>query len=284
MEHGKTIRQLSTPLDPVPTGETPFLPRFDTIDSVVFDIYGTLVISGAGDISLAEEFTSETAMRSALESAGISADEESVLAASDTYHQLIRQQQDKRKGEGIDFPEIDIRDVWRELFAAMGINTLDENRIEEIAVRYECAVNPVWPMPGLSETLATIRERGLRMGIVSNAQFYTPWMFPAFLGHTLEELGFDPELMIFSFEHRIGKPSRSLYAELVKRGLNPNTSLYVGNDRLKDVWPSGLEGFRTVLFAGDERSLRWRHDDERLSNVEPGAVVTELPQILSLLP
>jgi len=52
-------------------------------------------------------------------------------------------------------------------------------KILRLAVEYECRVNPVWPMPAALETIETLRARGFRLGIVSNAQFYTPLIIEA---------------------------------------------------------------------------------------------------------
>ena len=45
---------------------------------------------------------------------------------------------------------------------------------------------------------------------------------------------------------------------LGKNGVAPGEVLYVGNDMLNDVYAAGQVGFRTALFAGDQRSLRMR--------------------------
>lgn len=285
MTHADRIRASASPLAPRPAGETPILPVIAGVEAVVFDIYGTLIISGAGDISLADGTSSEQAMAEALAVAGLSAERASRSAesAAEDYQRLVAGQQAALSASGVEFPEVEIREVWRELLAQHGLADPSPARVEEVAVAYECAANPVWPMPGLAETFAGLKARGLRLGIVSNAQFYTPHLFPAFLGKSLEELGFDPELMVFSYQLGEGKPSRRLYAELKERGLDPRRTLYVGNDRLKDIWPAGEEGFRTVLFAGDQRSLRWRRDDPRLECVAPEAVITGLGQVLELL-
>jgi putative hydrolase of the HAD superfamily len=68
-------------------------------------------------------------------------------------------------------------------------------------------------------------------------------------------------------------------SELRSRGVAPHEVLYVGNDVRNDVLPAATVGFRTVLFAGDNRSLRWRADDPLVLGVEPDAVITDLMQI-----
>ncbi len=255
------IREHSKPLEPVSTDETPVIRSLDGIRAVVFDIYGTLVISAAGDISLVQENASEKAM----EQAGVTTPN-----ATARYHELIAEHQSRSNKA---FPEVEIRDVWRDL-AGENVD------IETIAVTYEVHANPVWPMPHCAEVLEELHSRGLKLGIVSNAQFYTRYLFPALLDRDLEELGFDPELMIFSYEELEGKPSRALYQKLATsfrgQGIEPAEVLYVGNDMKKDIHPASLEGFQTALFAGDQRSLRLHPE----LDATPDWVITDLIQLI----
>ena len=48
-------RRLSRPLAAEPTGLLPVLGQVEGIKAVVFDVYGTLICSGVGDISLIEQ-------------------------------------------------------------------------------------------------------------------------------------------------------------------------------------------------------------------------------------
>lgn len=285
----------SSPLAPTPTGEVPKLSQQTGIKAVVFDIYGTLVISAAGDISLANDDNRDDALRLAIETGtGLTFCGRSEGLAT-AYHRHIRAHQEIRRAEGIEYPEVEIRDVWRDLLAELcreeklpAIETDSEAVCERIAVAYECAANPVWPMPQLAETLAALREKNLALGIVSNAQFYTLSLFPAFLdGRDLAALGFDERLAVFSFQLREGKPSTRLYEilaeNLAEQGIAPDEVIYVGNDLRNDIWPAQLVGFRTALFAGDARSLRWREDDPRVEGVIPDLVITELAQLIAVL-
>ena len=141
-------------------------------------------------------------------------------------------------------------------------------------------------MPGAEETLGILRDRGIRLGLISNAQFFTPLLFEAFFGGTPEALGFDPELLIYSFELGEGKPSPALFAPAVRRllalGIKPENALYVGNDMLNDIFAAARAGFKTALFAGDRRSLRLREGDSRLQGVRPDRVIRELRDVLRL--
>ncbi len=277
--HSDLIRSLSQPLVPIATGAAAVLPRLVGIRAVVFDIYGTLVVSGSGDIGATDAEQKEAAMESILRDLKIEPP-----AGSDPLSQRfvghIKRHHQLSRSRGIEHPEVEIRDIWAEL--------LERDRdelLETAAITYECATNPVWPMPGAQDLLAALRERGLLLGIVSNAQFYTPLMFEALLGTDLATLGFDAELCYFSYQFGEAKPGLALYTRLrealAAREIPPGEVLYLGNDALKDVHPAAELGFRTALFAGDKRSLRLREDENDLN--PPDAVITKLAQTLTLL-
>jgi putative hydrolase of the HAD superfamily len=130
------------------------------------------------------------------------------------------------------------------------------------------------------------------LGIISNAQFYTPLLFEAFFGALPEKIGFDPELLMYSFEMGEAKPSSRLFNKaasvLAGRGINARNCLFVGNDMFTDIWGaqsafSEGEGFQTALFAGDGRSLRLREADKRIGNCRPSLVIRHLLDIPSLI-
>ncbi len=280
------------PLDPVPTGTVPDTRPLPGIRAVLFDIYGTLVISASGDISLAQEQDHEAALREAFAAAGIPLKNHSA-PLTPRLHSAILAAQDARRRDGVDIPEVEIREVWDSIIKRLrndGILSgapVHPAQRDALAIEYECRANPVWPMPGFRETLAELRGRGLVLGIVSNAQFYTPLMMEAFLGAPLDALGFDPDLCVYSFAEREGKPSARLYEKLAAclraRGIAPRESLYTGNDQRNDIRPAHDTGFRTALFAGDKRSLRLREDDPHCAGVRPDRVLTGLAQLPELL-
>jgi len=281
------IRARLAPLQPLDTGMTPRTPALDDIRAVVFDVYGTLLISASGDIGPAAAEDKVRAMRGALQDAGIASEADPATLA-EIFNRAILDAQELRRREGIEFPEVEIREVWQSFLDAIpGSASVTAAQRDALALEFELRANPVWPMPGMQEALAALRARGLLLGIVSNAQFYTPLLLEHFLGVSLEDAGFAPELCVYSFEEREGKPSQALYrklaARLKARGLSPAQCLYIGNDLRNDVWPAQATGFRTALFAGDRRSLRLRTDDPRCSTVQPDWIVTALDQIPAAL-
>ena len=275
------IRALSRPLEPLPTGQRLQPPaRPVRTRTLIFDIYGTLLVSASGDVGTTAE-DNRDALSRALHETGLTAD---ALALLEALHAAIsRRHLRAREEAGVDCPEIDIRDCWAEAFAGLGLPIPPIESIERLAVEYECRINPVWPMPGASELLAWARGAGYRLGILSNAQFYTPLVLEALFGRSVAALGFEPELCLWSWQTGHGKPSPWLFETLNKRLPAGETPFYVGNDRLKDIWPATRLDWYTALFAGDARSLRLREDDPRVQDVHPDAVITKLIQITKII-
>ncbi len=273
------IKQHSQELIPQSTELAEKLTRFEDIRCLAFDIYGTLVISGSGDIGISASDHKEELLRNLLLSYELSPPEENLI---DLLHAIIKEDHAASRKAGVKFPEVEIRDIWKRFFETTKLSAPD---IEEFTVRYELAVNPVWPMPGLKEVINFAHKHSIILAIVSNAQFCTPLIFEAFLGTPPEGLGFLSDLSFYSYQHRQAKPGTYLYKELAaalaKRDISPEQTLYVGNDALNDIHPAAETGFRTALFAGSKRSLRLRKDRENLNPAD--AVITSLDSLQKIV-
>ena len=275
------IRRLSTPLAVRPVaGCLPLLRPIGGVRGVLFDVYGTLLISAAGDIGsgAASPRARNTAMATALNDAGLA------HAAPDAPHLVtalegaIRGAHAEARTRGVAHPEVEMRELWQGLLPGAGTAA-----IERAAVSYECRINPVWPMPGAAAAVAALQARG-PVGIVSNAQFFT---LPV-LAALLPELRIDPRLAVWSFTEREAKPSPRLFADAAARmarhyRLRPREIVMVGNDVRNDLLGARAAGMRTALFAGDARSLRLRRDDPRCAAVHPDLVLTHLSQLPAAL-
>jgi FMN phosphatase YigB (HAD superfamily) len=100
--------------------------------AVLFDIYGTLLSSAAGELH------PDPALRDLI-----------ARAHAASPHP---------------FPEVDIR----EIHAALHPN-LAADEIEALAIDHERHANPVSPMPGAADTLRQFATRGIPLGLISNA-------------------------------------------------------------------------------------------------------------------
>jgi putative hydrolase of the HAD superfamily len=280
-----SIRRLCLPLEPIPTGESPQLAKLPRIRAVLFDIYGTMFVSGSGEVGTARQAAREDAMAEALAVCAAQI-QGPASSAMDLFFQAIEQSHERSRQQGVQYPEVDILAIWRAVLVELARQELigkqewEINEIKRLAVEYEGRANPAWPMPGLDSCLAVLREKGILLGIISNAQFYTLELFPALLGERAESIGFDPKLQFYSYRHGCAKPGTELHEmaghSLAERGILPEEVLYVGNDMLNDILPTRRVGFRSALFAGDRRSLRRRDDDPRVRGLIPDIVLTRL--------
>lgn len=288
------IRKLSEPLEPQPTDAKEKQTKMDGIRAVIFDVYGTLMISGSGDLSIALQSDTGTAIRDAFQMIGQTiSDDIGSPALSDLFFTTIEESRNHLSANGIDYPDIDIRNIWLEIWEQLYRDDVlpSDPQIVDIPIlsnEYECRVNPTWPMPGAMDVLDMLREKGIVMGIVSNAQFFTPLLFNAHLHRSLNDLGFDQRLGFFSYEQKVAKPSpvffeRCMHALYEHHSIRPDETLYVGNDMLNDIWPSRKLGFKTALFAGDKRSLRWREENPYMKDVEPDIIITDLTRLKDIL-
>jgi putative hydrolase of the HAD superfamily len=286
------LRRHARPLTPISTGRHPRLSPLRGIRVLLFDVYGTLFLSASGEISSSEAKSRSQALGDALEAMGIPVDRNTAKQAAAELVEAISASHRRLKNRKIEYPEVDIRNMLAEVLAHLdarrsGPGRRDRAFREALAVEYECRSNPAWPMPGLAPTLRRLKDRQLSLGIVSNAQFFTPLLFPALLGQSLESLGFDEDLCVWSYRLLEAKPSGRLFQRILdtlsRRGIGPQEVLHVGNDRLNDIWPAAGVGMRTALFAGDSRSFRPRKGDSRLDEVREDILLTDLSQLTEVV-
>jgi putative hydrolase of the HAD superfamily len=247
--------------------------------AVLFDLYGTLFISAAGDIAVGD---------TGIEFEDAGETEEYALGAMRSFFtQAVRE---RHEGSKKTYPEVLVEEIWDSYGGPLPPAWLGEEPLdpEEIALRYELRINPVYPMPGALETITSLQKAGLVLGVISNAQFFSPLLFDSYFGASLEELGFDPDLLIYSFKMGEAKPSARLFeraaARLAALGIQAGEVLYVGNDMLKDIVPAQKAGFRTALFAGDRRSLRLREEEGQAPEIRGSPPDLVLRDLQSLLP
>ena len=282
------IKSCSVPLSPVETGITPDSGEIKGIKSIIFDVYGTMLVSASGDIGVAQKDSNSCMFNKAAEQSGI-------VIIPDTpceyfknlFLSIIKESHLRLTKKGIDFPEVDILSVWQTFFATLHkeniIRTQPEKEVLiKFSLYYELLTNPVWPMPELVQTLDKLRSKGIVTGIVSNAQFYTPLIFEVLTGREIGKNGFKEDLIFYSYKSARAKPSLFMFEKLKEQlynnyGILGKETLYVGNDMLNDIKTASLSGFRTVLFAGDRRSLRLRKDI--CQDIVPDTVITCLDQL-----
>lgn len=281
MGYAKLASEYTHPLSPLPTSMRPGGRLAEPIQCVLFDIYGTLFISGSGDIRVAQKTSPETRkLQRLVQKFNIRKTPRDLI---EELYRAIEDEHRRLRDDGIDYPEIKIDQIWKQI-----LETDDLDSVRRFAIEYELIVNPVFPMPNLDKTLTACRKQNLTMGLISNAQFFTPLLFEWFLHAKPEDLGFHSELIFLSYQLRHAKPSLVPFEKAATvmdtMGLSTAASLYVGNDMLNDIYPAKQLGFQTALFAGDKRSLRLRTDDARCINLSADLVLTDLGQLINHIP
>ena len=286
-------------LQPIPTSIKTNLSTKSNIKCVLFDIYGTLLISSSGDIDKLELSTSF--ILESFSKCGIKIISPNPIEVAkeilEEYKETIAELKYNVNKNNIESPEIDIRDVWEIIIQSLYYRKLiDKPWIDEVkllAIYFETLSNKVYPMPYMKETILQLRKQKIPIGIISNAQFYTPVIMNYFLDNEIDDKNknikyFDPDLSVYSYLEKIGKPNVLLYEKALKAcqkkyKLQSHEILFVGNDMLKDVYPAQSTGMQTALFAGDTRSLRLRKDDHRTSDINPDYIIDSLEQIREII-
>lgn len=126
-------------------------------------------------------------------------------------------------------------------------------------------------VPGMEGTLAVLRRRGFRLGIVTNGE-------TAFQDRHLDALGLGDRVdaILISEAEGLRKPDARLFHRAAARlGVAPALCLFVGDDPAADIVGAAAAGMRTAWLR---RGAAWPDD----LPAPPGAVVDALPEVLRL--
>ncbi len=283
------------PIKPLETGLKERIPKTETVRAVIFDIYGTLLVSASGDVNESDQ--NITNLQHALIESGYIIFDDIPRGAFDfmlaDFRFTILEHHKKSKSKNVPYPEINIKKVWGDVLKRaadrLWIAESENACRDRFVIIFEILSNRVFPMPGMQDIVDHFQHRKIPLGIVSNAQFYTPLIMNHYLKNKPSEEvipPFDPDLTVFSFKLGKGKPDSYLYKSLIpalerKYQISPEETLFIGNDMLNDVFAANKAGFKTALFAGDQRSLRLRK--QQVGDLKPDFIITELEQLKKII-
>ena len=257
------------------------------IRAVICDVYGTLLnywkpgfeSPEARSKSLLNSFK-EVAERFGMVPilSKISPNDAPEKTLSDFYNGTIALNHEKAVKSGVNFPEVKIEDVWSLLLMILkrnGYNASQYFQVDEpeipryIAFTYNFLSLGRQLYPGVVETIEELKRNNIVIGILSNAQFYTPVDLTLMLrdqsgGRYDDYLElFDIDLTFYSYEYGVSKPNqllfRRLYDALYEYHILPSQTIFIGNDLSVDIQPAQEAGMRTAFFAGD-RETAFFHD------------------------
>lgn len=172
--------------------------------------------------------------------------------------------------------EFDCSALFTALIAAAGPG--DAAAIAAAQARCEDRLtDTIFPFPESAPTLAALKARGYRIGILS----HVPWPGPAcrrwFVRH-----GLAPHIDFYSLSCEVGwiKPNHAHYEDTARQaGCRPEEILHVGDHPLRDVRGGAAFGFRTCL--------RWTeriYAEEDLATCGAEFRILRLDELLDLVP
>lgn len=288
-EYLKSLGEFFKEMSPIPTGIEISLknPPFP-VKAVLLDIYGTLMISEAGDIGLTA-VEADSGCPAGIYS-GTEVMEYPYGQIKTILHDLIRKSHTitKQQDQSIEFPEVDIISIWEQLYTFLGLKEPFIEDLIQTCLRFEIQTNKISLMPGAIQLLRDLAGMNIPIGIVSNAQFYTPLFLEYLLKDKLEAFNINEKISSWSYIIGRGKPDIQIFNKPVKilkmeYHINPEEILYIGNDMLNDVYTASSCGLKTALFAGDKRSLRLREENHKVSGISADCIITDLTQIIPFI-
>lgn len=192
--------------------------------AVIFDLYGTLI-----DIGPDEAYRDLAVMLA--ETLGLPPEEFDRQFRHETYH-------DRSSGTFAN-----IEENLRHICQRLGVDVPEEKIAAAANERIAFQRRALTPRPDAISTLTALRERGLKIGLISDCAPDVPLLWP--------ELPFAPliEVAVFSCVAGCMKPDPRLYAEVVAGlGVAPARCYYVGDNihELDGATRAGMTPFRIL--------------------------------------
>jgi putative hydrolase of the HAD superfamily len=260
------------------------------VRAVIFDVYGTMVnywrpgFEGRHSreallIGAFAEVADRFGMGETL--IGMNPADSPAKTLNDFYNGLILLNHQKSVDKGVAFPEVRVEEVWSVIALMLKRNGYDAaahapaggaaDFARYVAYTYNFLSMGRELYPNVAAALKKLKESGIVLGILSDAQFYTPIDLTLMLrgqsGGKVDDYNelFDTDLTFLSCEYGFVKPSEALYRRLFdalyEYQITPAQTVFVGNDLEADIRPAAALGMRTGLFCGDDVMVFGRGGD-----------------------
>jgi FMN phosphatase YigB (HAD superfamily) len=243
------------------------------IHAVIFDVYNTLLTVepgqpdvDAGWADLCCNFFQEPP-RLTWKELGTACDAE------------ISRRQLQARDMGIRFPEIIWPDIIRTILPEW--RRLPSDHQSEFLFRHAQLARSVKINPQAAQTLPWLKQHGILLGILSNAQDYTlRELDQALRAVNLDRSLFEPWLCFWSFENGFSKPDphcfRLLTQRLSLRHIHPEQTLMIGDRLDNDIEPARRFGIQTWHLAMPETSKPQGQGDWEMLHewlIQPGRCI-----------
>ncbi len=241
------------------------------IEVILFDWGGTLV----------EVTRQAEALRKGILTAGVIQDNPT---GTETADRLLRafHEADALASCRPPWPEYDMGQVVADWLAAMN-HKAETDRVADICHALgEAWIGSLDPFPGALDTVEHLKNRGYRLGLVSNCSIP-----PIYCRQELDRQGFGRFLNFAVFSSGVGfrKPSPVIYQEAIRRAFPDGQTvdlskvLFVGDSPAYDVTAPAALGMKTALVRC--RQGLWPATDYAAAKPDLRIdTVTELPDLL----
>jgi phosphoglycolate phosphatase-like HAD superfamily hydrolase len=283
----------------------PHLVRLPQVRAVTWNVYGTLLAIGGGDLVFQHDndFIMNVALDKTVQEfkmwasmsrkPGQPADYMKVI-----YDQALDEQRLAPPGER--FPEVAADRVWESIikklfqkdykFDANFYGSLNEYS-RKVAFFFHASLQGTCCYPGAAAALRHVAANGLAQGFLADGQSFTAVQLQRGLA-AQEPVNLDEavpaDLRALSFEVRGRKPSERLFrhslAQLAKRGISPEQVLHVGSRVTRDIVFAKRLGMKTALFAGDRASLQATGEQMKEGPGRPDVLLSDLGEITEVVP
>lgn len=144
-------------------------------------------------------------------------------------------------------PEIEITEVFLELFAAKGINVSKELAMHAGQFFRVMATEMLCAYPGTVEMLATLKKAGKKVYLLSNAQR----IFTEYEMRAIDIFKYFDAILISS-DYKTKKPDKRFFDAIInEQGLDVTKSIFIGNDSRNDIEGAKQVGFATFYVKSD---------------------------------
>ena len=203
---------------------------------LIFDLYGTLVDIHTEESALVWD---KTALYFGYYGAPCTGEE--LHAAFDA----AMAQREAQAGQSYEcFPDIPFEQVMAQLLRDRGVADADVLGVNAAQLFRIASTEYIRLYPYVKEALATLRRKGYRLWLLSNAQ-------RVFTAYELKHLGLSEEFngMYLSSDYGCRKPDvRFFRALLEEQQLDPSKCLMIGNDRDTDIAGAKAAGLDTLYM------------------------------------
>lgn len=291
---------------PHPVNATPAVKPLPGIRAVLWDVYGTLLrVSDGRFMALPQE---EVRLQIALDKTIHEFNMWNHMyrkpgppwqSLIGLYRNTVERQSMQAAAKG-DFTEVNLVDTWRALITKLFEKeyTFDEDQYgdldefsEKVAYFFHSNLQATEARSGAVQAMSDALSAGIVQGFLADGQSFT-------LLQTLRALAIQddlppvhelirPQTVIFSWEHGVRKPSRTLFSEAVHQlrstGISPGEILHVSCRLATDLAPAKAAGMRTALLVSEKLGLEVPKELLSDPKTKPDRLLTDLSQLRNVV-